>query len=319
MYLLRRSFHSILLTGLLLLGAATAANDSNAYAVSLLAAMQVFGITTSDVCTATGITCTGGFVTGIKLDAYPSMTTNFRKIPDHTTDPFYTYSYEEMTITSIKCARCVYVEGSLPAAWSRIKTLTSIIFNDCRLTGTLPVAWSAFTALKELRLDSNKVTGTLPLGWSSITSLQSLRVGGNQITGTLPPEWKSMSNLEELDLHSNQLTGTLPPEWKSMNNLQRLDLFRNQLTGTLPAQWSIMPRLRTLFLDSNQLSGCIPESYTSQKNTFAERHCIGEQSTVDRLRAAQLERSPRQPLFFLHFLNQTQRVSRVGKLHSLFG
>ncbi|EPY17414.1 surface antigen-like protein [Angomonas deanei] len=281
-YPARRSALRILFTGLLLIGSATAANDSNAYIANLLTSMGISGINEGNVCSASGIRCANGFVSEIMLHAIDRFSAAPRTLPDHTVAPFNTYHYDEMTIATIECSNFPSLTGSLPAAWGRIKTLYYLRLADSQLTGSLPKEWSAMTALitlylannqlsgtlppewtslkiRSLDLSSNQLTGALPLGWGSLSLLVNLKLSNNGLTGALPPEWSYMRELLTLDVSNNQLGGTLPQEWSGITALETLRLGKNQLIGSFPASWSTLPALQVLELNDNQLSGNVPD------------------------------------------------------------
>ncbi|CAD2216988.1 hypothetical protein ADEAN_000446600 [Angomonas deanei] len=106
--------------------------------VNLLTAMGISGITPDNVCATSGINCWGWMIQRINLKDVPSFTSAARTLPDHTVAPFNTYNYKEMDFTSIECAMCENLTGSLPAAWGQIKSITTIDFSYSGLTGSLP-------------------------------------------------------------------------------------------------------------------------------------------------------------------------------------
>ena len=52
---------------------------------------------------------------------------------------------------------CVFVQGTLPAAWSTLTKLTDVDVSDNNLTGSLPVAWSTMPTLATIDASDNSL------------------------------------------------------------------------------------------------------------------------------------------------------------------
>ncbi|CAD2214745.1 hypothetical protein AGDE_12759 [Angomonas deanei] len=198
--------------------------------------MYVPQATASKICSSRGVVCTDGVVTAIDLKSALALYSGRGTLPDHTVDPFNTYDYAGMTITTIQCSGCTLLTGSLPVAWGKMKSLTEISFDLCVLTGTLPSEWSGLLNLAFLHLDANRFTGTLPGSWGSMVKLQRLYLNNNRLTGTLPPEWASLVSVKYLYAYRNQLSGTLPQTLPP--NIQMFDVNKNAITGYIPLSYT---------------------------------------------------------------------------------
>jgi hypothetical protein len=177
-------------------------------------------------------------------------------------------------VTGLALSGCG-LDGTLPAAWSRLRSLQNLHLFGSFLKGPLPASWAELPGLVWLDLQSNWLSGTLPGSWAKIKSLRGLKAANTQLKGTLPESWKSLTGLSYLDLSVNLLTGPLPAAWGALAQLEHLQLTGNAgLSGTIPCFWSSIGRnskgrvyglgnrgrLYALHLGSTGLKGCYPSS-----------------------------------------------------------
>ncbi|TPP54492.1 hypothetical protein CGC20_24610 [Leishmania donovani] len=173
--------------------------------------------------------------------------------------------YRHVMIRSLQCYLRGELVGTLPASWSRLQGLTSLMFWGCGVSGTLPASWSAMKSLTSLRIEfCRSITGTLPPEWASMPRLETLWLRQLPLRSTLPPEWSSLTSLSILNLEGTDVFGSLPPEWSGMSNAEFLLLERCDLSGCLPPEWSAMPRLRLVALSGNHFAGCVPDSWAQK-------------------------------------------------------
>lgn len=183
-------------------------------------------LTTCDVCTWQGVTCTNGRVTGIDLTSNNLI-------------------------------------GSLPASLSGLTSLQSLLLGTNQLTGTIPTGLGTLANLQTLILFQNSLTGGIPASLGTRTSLQVLNLSGNQLSGPIPDQLGALTQLRLLALTNNSLTGSLPASLSALTGVQVFDLSRNQLTGAIPAGYGALQNTIALNLNNNQLSGCFPTSLTA--------------------------------------------------------
>ncbi|KAG1655805.1 hypothetical protein FOA52_003678 [Chlamydomonas sp. UWO 241] len=106
-----------------------------------------------------------------------------------------------------------------PATWTGVScagtTVTALDLGFVNMEGTLPAALSKVTGLTSLNLGGNKLTGSLPLAWSVLTGLTVVDVSKNLLSSSLPVAWQTLASLQRMDLSDNALTSTVPMVWMS--------------------------------------------------------------------------------------------------------
>ena len=148
--------------------------------------------------------------------------------------------------------------GPVPPALGRLSKLTGLYLFDNNLTGAIPKELGQLTNLTRLDLDTNQLTGAIPSELGNIAKLTHLHLFANSLTGEIPSELGSLANLEVLDLNGNQLSGGIPTQLGSLSKLNELILNNNQLTGSIPSELGNLANLTELWLTNNQLSGALP-------------------------------------------------------------
>ncbi|ARK12847.1 cellulose binding domain-containing protein [Fibrella sp. ES10-3-2-2] len=183
-------------------------------------------LTTCDVCSWQGVTCTSGRVTGIDLTGNNLV-------------------------------------GTLPVSLSGLTSLQSLLLGTNQLTGSIPASLGTLPALQTLILFQNSLTGSIPASLGSRTGLQVLNLSANQLEGAIPDQLGALTQLRVLNLSNNRLLGTLPASLSALTGVQAFDLSRNQLTGSIPAGYGALQNTIILNINNNQLSGCFPTSLTA--------------------------------------------------------
>jgi Leucine-rich repeat (LRR) protein len=178
-------------------------------------------LSSNTACSWYGVTCAGGRVTQLRLQANN-------------------------------------LNGAIPASLGNLTQLNWLELHDNGLTGAIPAQLGSLTALTELSLYRNSLSGSIPPQLGNLPNLNALRLGFNQLTGSVPPQLGNLTTLTILGLDSNGLSGTLPPELGNLTNLTLLNLDRNQFSGSIPTSFGNFPNMWRLWLENNRLSGELP-------------------------------------------------------------
>jgi M6 family metalloprotease-like protein len=195
-------------------------------------------------CTWGGVTCNGGFVTGLHLTTA--------------------------------------LAGTIPASIGDLGHLTLLHLDSESLSGPIPAILGELGQLESLVLKGN-LTQSIPKELSYLSHLEVLNLQGNQLTGVIPSELGGLNFLTHLDLSDNQLGGFFPMNLVWSGSLEILDLSKNNYSGSLP-DLSPMVNLVSIILDDNAFFGSIPESITELRNirTFSFRNTnLCEPSSVE--------------------------------------
>jgi len=158
------------------------------------------------------------------------------------------------------------LDGSIPAALSRLTVLTDLLLSTNQLSGAIPTELKDLANLTKLHLNENRLTGRVPKELGNLANLTSLHLAHNQLTGGIPKELGNLANLTGLYLLNNQLTGGIPRELGNLANLTHLELDQNQLSGSIPTELGDLANLTVLHLHENQLSGSIPRELGNLSN-----------------------------------------------------
>ncbi|KXZ46155.1 hypothetical protein GPECTOR_46g224 [Gonium pectorale] len=153
-------------------------------------------------------------------------------------------------MTSLTSLRVKGASGSLPPSFSSLTNLANLDLQSNNINGTLPAAWSRMTRLNSLMMNNNPgLVGSLPASWGALSRLFTLYIGTTGLSGTLPDAWSGLVGLFSLDLSASaRFTGSVPASWSALRNLVSLDLSSNALTGPLPAFVSALSQLKYLML-----------------------------------------------------------------------
>ncbi|VFQ63198.1 unnamed protein product [Cuscuta campestris] len=155
------------------------------------------------------------------------------------------------------------LNGSMPASFCKIRSLTILDLSDNQLSGTLPSTCSQWN-LEVLDLSSNNFSGSIPAYLGSLTGLQSLHLENNSLHGKIPESLKNLSYLSALDLSQNALDGAIP-SWigENWSSLKVLNLHSNRFNSEVPLKLCTLSSLRILNVANNELSGKIPACFSN--------------------------------------------------------
>lgn len=178
------------------------------------------------------------------------------------------------------------LNGTIPDAISRLKTLTSLTFGNPTLIGTLPAVWSNLTNLAYFDLQTTQAQ--LPEEWSAMplsqfyltypatlmptVSLPTWLANSTSLTqfaltnanlGTFPSAMASLPSLQQLSLSNVAFSGSLPASLLTNNILNVLVILGSADSSsgagsTLPSDWSGMTALTNLQLSYLGISGYLP-------------------------------------------------------------
>lgn len=172
-------------------------------------------------CSWYGVTCSGGYITNLNLQA-------------------------------------IKLTGSIPIELGNLTNLQSLNLSSNQLTGSIPSTIGNLTNLQTLFLNNSTLSGSIPRELGNLTRLQTFKLSGNQLTGNIPAEIGNLANLQTIQLEMNQLSGNIPATIGHLINLQALYLYNNKLSGAIPSELGNLTRLQTINLGANQLTGSIP-------------------------------------------------------------
>lgn len=125
-------------------------------------------------------------------------------------------------------------EGTIPAALTRMSSLSSIVLSDNRFHGPIPEDIGSLQALEGLLLDGNRLSGTVPRSIGKLQRLSKLRLDHNGLSGAMPDELFDQPYVREFWLNNNAFTSTLPQSLGNATSLTMLHVEANDLTGGLP-------------------------------------------------------------------------------------
>ncbi|PKA49672.1 putative receptor protein kinase TMK1 [Apostasia shenzhenica] len=177
----------------------------------------------SDPCSPkwTGVSCSGGRVSGINL-------------------------------------RGLGLSGNLPSAISSLGGLKSLFLPGNRLTGTLP-SLGGLEVLQEISVDDNLFSSIPPDFFSGLSGLHSVSIDGNPLSPWQLPDSLADCPLTSFSASNASVSGSLPDFFDRLSSLQSLRLSYNNLTGPLPTSLARSP-IRDLILNNQRgpkLSGRI--------------------------------------------------------------
>jgi|GEM_PF-1954834 subtilisin family serine protease len=171
-----------------------------------------------------GITCTGGRVTGIKLDDNRLF-------------------------------------GTIAAGFAQLTELKNLNLSYNSLTGSFPQAVLQLSKLQRLELWGNALEGTLPSALGNLSALVWLDISFNRFSGQLPATLSNLSNLQRLFVEDNQLSGAVPSGLGQLSQLGMLWLANNGFSGTLPQTLTNLSQLFSLRFDGTELCAPINQQF----------------------------------------------------------
>ena len=145
------------------------------------------------------------------------------------------------------------LEGVLPGAIFRLKTLEVLNLCNNEITGNIPADIGECTALRQLSLNGNRLTGKIPVGIGKLENLETLDLSRNQLSGEIPAEIGGLKQLKFLRMGGNRLTGSIPAAIGSLLRLECVDISSNLLTGEIPDELVLLENLEEVNLYDNRL------------------------------------------------------------------
>ncbi|KAL5697759.1 hypothetical protein ACHQM5_028876 [Ranunculus cassubicifolius] len=228
----------------------------------------------SSLCTNwTGITCTNGLVTQLKLSNMNITETISPSLCDLTNlthiDLSYNYIPGEFPLFLYSCSNLVYLDlsqnyfvGSLPSDISRLSSsLQYLDLTANNFSGDIPSSIGELHSLRTLNLVLNQFNGSFPTAIGDLGKLEMLGLAYNEFKPSrIPAEFGKLKNLKYLFMAHNNLIGEIPETFSGLLNLQHLDLSINKLSGRIPTTLFLLKNLTGLYLFTNRLSGEIPRT-----------------------------------------------------------
>ncbi|XP_068636490.1 piriformospora indica-insensitive protein 2-like [Aristolochia californica] len=146
--------------------------------------------------------------------------------------------------------------------WKKLaRTLETLEFrSNPGLTGEIPAEFSSLRKLRSLVLLENNLTGELPLGLGNLTEMEKLVLAGNRFTGQIPVSLGDLARLLIIDFSRNSLSGSLPSSIGGLTSLLKLDLSNNSFHGQLPEELGQLRNLILLDLRNNIFSDGLPQT-----------------------------------------------------------
>lgn len=153
------------------------------------------------------------------------------------------------------------LQGSIPAAYSKLKKLANIVVPDNDLTGEIPAFLKDYSILA---LSNNKFT-SISEEFLNDCTVGDLSLGGNNLSGDLSKLFLNF-NVQKLDISNMpDVTGKLPTDAETEVNdenmylaLTNLNLSGSNFSGELPAAL-FTSRLQTLNVGNCNFTGTLPE------------------------------------------------------------
>ncbi|XP_019053846.1 PREDICTED: pollen receptor-like kinase 3 [Nelumbo nucifera] len=142
----------------------------------------------------------------------------------------------EGNITGLRLGR-LGLSGSIDIdALAEIQSIRTISFVNNSFSGSIP-EFNRLGALKSMYLSGNQFSGEIPSDYfSTMASLKKLWLSGNAFTGAIPASLAQLPHLIELHLENNQFSGAIPEFVHTP--LISLDMSNNKLEGEIPASLS---------------------------------------------------------------------------------
>ncbi|KAM7480065.1 hypothetical protein LguiA_028278 [Lonicera macranthoides] len=254
--------------------------------------------TESSPCNWTGISCSGGRVTGI--DLYKSAISgelfgNFSAISEltHLNLSQNTIS-GKMPADLGRCLKLKYLNLShnmidgeinlttlhsleiLDLSLNRIRgeirfsfpgicdSLVVANLSSNHFTGEVGNSLEHCQNLQYVDLSSNSLTGNL---WYGFERLRGFVVSENNLGGNISPGiFTENCSLSYLDLSENNFSGEFPKEISNCKSLRVLNGWGNNFTGRIPQELGSISSLQGIFLGNNSFSREIPESLLNLSN-----------------------------------------------------
>ena len=212
----------------------------------------------------TSAVCQTGTLPGEILAAFPALI----RVNLSNTKLSGTLPAELSLLTALEELRCgspqsasLLLSGRLPEDIYALPNLTSMAFQDTRLSGTISRGAGRMTALTVLDGHGRLTSGTVPAELGKLTGLSHLRLSGsNKISGTLPPAiFSHLTGLQLARPISLSMSGTIPSTIGYLTGAKYVELGRaERLSGTIPKEVGRLTALTELHIHGQKISGTIP-------------------------------------------------------------
>ncbi|ESW13912.1 hypothetical protein PHAVU_008G236900 [Phaseolus vulgaris] len=159
----------------------------------------LWNTTQTTPCSWTGVTCTNGRVTLLRLPA-------------------------------------MGLSGSLPSGLGNLTELQTLSLRFNALTGRIPADFVNLKALRNLYLQGNFFSGEVPDAVFALQNLVRLNLGSNNFSGEISPKFNGLTRLSTLYLERNNFTGSIPD--LSVPPLDQFNVSYNSLNGSIPNRFS---------------------------------------------------------------------------------
>lgn len=159
----------------------------------------LWNVTQTSPCSWTGVVCTNGRVTILRLPA-------------------------------------MGLSGSLPSGLGNLTQLQTLSLRFNALTGQIPSDFAELKSLRNLYLQGNFFSGEIPDLVFSLQNLVRLNLGNNNFSGEISTKFNNLTRLDTLYLEHNHFTGAIPD--LSVPPLGQFNVSFNSLNGSIPPRFS---------------------------------------------------------------------------------
>ncbi|TKY56695.1 inactive receptor kinase [Spatholobus suberectus] len=128
------------------------------------------------------------------------------------------------------------LSGSLPSGLGNLTELQTLSLRFNALTGRIPADFAELKALRNLYLQGNFFSGEIPGSVFALQNLVRLNLGNNNFSGEISPRFNGLTRLATLYLERNNFTGSIPD--LSVPPLDQFNVSFNSLTGPIPGRFS---------------------------------------------------------------------------------
>ncbi|MCO5284948.1 MAG: T9SS type A sorting domain-containing protein [Chitinophagaceae bacterium] len=102
------------------------------------------------------------------------------------------------------------IKDTIPASFGNLTGLVFLNLIDNQLSGSIPYAMGNLTNLESLNLGANYLTGSIPSSLGNLSKLKYLYLYSTYLTGSIPQSIGNIGSLQTLDLQYSRLSGTIP-------------------------------------------------------------------------------------------------------------
>ncbi|KAI9327262.1 hypothetical protein BDR26DRAFT_875663 [Obelidium mucronatum] len=176
------------------------------------------GVTTTNCCSISGVSCSGNRITYMSLNGY-------------------SYSTANLGVKTAIGGLQINPGNPIPTALFELTAMGTLWMAGAGLTGPIPTGFAAMTQLVQLHIESNKLTGGFPDDLAQMKSLMFFHADDNLLS--VLPTTNSIANgnvlLKTCLIQNNRFTGIVPDGWLGGNMASSwVDLWGNCLSGVGP-------------------------------------------------------------------------------------